>query len=101
MEIEIYKVIDCFKPKLAEHEWKHLDVVFNSLGTNDTYKACGYFGSKTRLKESLEPEEEISDQALFGRQKQEIVSYPGLENLLKIADEKDVSAKHLIIWNGR
>jgi len=115
METEVYKVVDCFKPELAPHEWNHLDAVFNSLGTNDTYRNCGYFGSKSCLKESLEPEEpeEISDQVLwvlnlflsrkdqFGRQKQEIISYPGLEKLLTTVDETDASAEYLIIWNGR
>jgi hypothetical protein len=108
MKTNVYKVIDCWEPELTSQEWDHLEANFNTLGTNDTHRSCGYYGSKKNLRESLEPPEEMSDDLkavgkFFGWSTDAKVrpSYDGLKKLLEEAEKADPNAEHLIIWNGR
>lgn len=107
MKTEVYKVVACWEPELTDQEWEHLGATFNILGTNDTHRPCGYFGSKECLRESLEPPAERSEVVSFladifdwgdqGKQPE----YEGLKKLLGAAEKADPDAERLIIWNGR
>jgi len=85
-KIKTYKLIEFDTPDLTENEWNLLRSNFNTLGTDDTHHACGYFGPVRGLIEILD----------------ENASPPGLKKILhEINHTPDAEPEMIVIWNGR